>query len=1634
MKINFRRFFNFFISFVVLVTALFPNWQPSFSAQAQAQDDIHREYNAETGRVNLITGVNHAPISVSGAGAAGISSETQSLAIMQRFAPEFGLTDPLNELRLSDTNRTTGGRVITKYQQIYQGVPVIAGELIVNANKAGALVSMNGEVSPDISLDTNPKLTGGTAIEIARQGMSKWYGGDTNDYTSTQSSLWIFDEKLLRSSVRPANLVWRIEMIPAQEGAPIRELVLVDAKSGNVSLHFNQVDTAWGENEASKINAVRDEHKEIASSNAPLNTEIPAAAGTTWYVSTTGNDANDCLSPSTPCATINGTIGKSANGDTIKVATGTYTGTGTEVVLINKSVTISGGWNAAFTTQSGMSIIDGQSLRRGVNIPYIYPVLITATTMERFTIQNGFSSSMGGGIYNSYGSLTLNDSIVNSNVSNWMGGGIYNLGTLTINTTTISGNSAGVVGNSGGGGGGGIENDGGSVTLNNSLVAGNFILGSYSGSGINTFGTVILNNSTVSGNTGGDGVGISTFVGAIALNNSTISNNQSYGIKILGGSVTLQNTIVARNGRYGDCYNDISYSGTVISQGYNLIGDSTFCAFATVAGDIKGTSANPINPRLNYLQDNGGATFTHALGIGSLAINAGNPATPGSGGTACLATDQRGLTRPVDSHCDIGAYEGSAPFAPSPLVDTYTSGGSWSLPGFFLCNQFQLNCTNNANPHADAAHKYAIGTYNFYAAKHLRDSIDNNGMPIISTVHYGSGYANAFWNGLQMVYGDGYGFALADDVVAHELTHGVTDYESNLFYYYQSGAINESFSDVWGEYYDQTNGLGSDTLADKWLMGEDVSGLGALRSMSNPPLFGDPDKITSLNYDFDVDMLDNGGVHSNSGINNKAVFLMVDGGTFNSITVSALGWDKIAAIYYEVQSNLLSSGADYSDLYFAVQQACVNLTGQFGITVSNCQQVKNALDAVEMNAQPYLNYNPDAPACAANMFMAPIFQDNMENGASFWQTTGTPQNAWYLTNGYASSATNMLYGDDSYSSNDSSIRMTTGLALPVSSNMYLHFKHAFGFESYAGITYDGGVLEYTINNGANWVDASSLFADGQNYKGVISNYSGTTNALKGRYAFVGDSHGYVSSRYNLTSLGGQTVKFRWRFATDEIVSYLGWTVDDVQVYKCMPNIFYPTVASSLRAISNPTNAASVKFNVTFSESVTGVDAGDFTLTTTDSVSGAAVIGVSGLDSVYTVTVNTGNGPGTIRLDVVDNNSIVDAASNPLGGAAVGDGNFTGGELYDIGQIITIIKAGTGSGTVTSSPVGVNCGVDCSGHYSLNTIVTLTAVPDAGTLFTGWSGGGCTGAGSCTVTMDSTKSVTAIFRTDGPSVSGDYDGDGRSDLAVFRPSSGMWIVKDWTTNTEIFRMPWGGGADKLVPADYNGDGKTDIAVFRASSLQWIVKDWQTNTEILRMSWGGMTDIPVPGDYNGDGKADLAVYRPSTGMWIVKDWTTNTEIFRMAWGGRADKPVPADYNGDGKTDIAVFRANSLQWIVKDWATNTEILRMSWGGMTDIPVPGDYNGDGKADLAVYRPSSGMWIVKDWTTNTEIFRTAWGGGADKLVPGDYNGDLKTDIGVFRASSLQWIVKDWGSNTEILRMPWGGMTDIPLYNLVGLR
>ena len=163
-------------------------------------------------------------------------------------------------------------------------------------------------------------------------------------------------------------------------------------------------------------------------------------------------------------------------------------------------------------------------------------------------------------------------------------------------------------------------------------------------------------------------------------------------------------------------------------------------------------------------------------------------------------------------------------------------------------------------------------------------------------------------------------------------------------------AINESLSDVFGELLDLTNGSGTDTADVRWHIGEDLAlgGSGAFRSMAHPPAFDQPDRMTSSFYTADTNEQDRGGVHTNSGVNNKAAFLLVDGGTFNGRSVSPLGITKTARLYYEVQTNLLTSAADYLDLSSALQQACIQSVGVDGIMLADCDAVNEAIAAVEM--------------------------------------------------------------------------------------------------------------------------------------------------------------------------------------------------------------------------------------------------------------------------------------------------------------------------------------------------------------------------------------------------------------------------------------------------------------------------------------------------------------------------------------------------------------------------------------------------------------------------------------------------------------------------------------------------------------
>jgi Zn-dependent metalloprotease/phosphatidylethanolamine-binding protein (PEBP) family uncharacterized protein len=517
---------------------------------------------------------------------------------------------------------------------------------------------------------------------------------------------------------------------------------------------------------------------------------------------------------------------------------------------------------------------------------------------------------------------------------------------------------------------------------------------------------------------------------------------------------------------------------------------------------------------------------------------------------------------------------------------TYTANGSGNLPGTLVCDESDPYCVLG-DTEARNAHQFAGDTYDFYFVEHGRDSLDDAGQSLVSTVHYSDFLCpNAFWNGSQMVYCTG---LAVDDVVGHELTHGITENTSQLLYYYESGAINESLSDIWGEFIDLGNGAGDDSPSARWLIGEDLtSTVGVIRNMANPPALGDPDKMSSPDYF--VGSADNGGVHYNSGIGNKAAYLMTDGDTFNGITVNGLGISKVADIYYEAQTNLLTSGSDYADLHAALNQACQNLIGTGGITSVDCLNVQAAVDAVEMDTDP-LGYHPDAPVCIGGDPPDDLFFDDFESGTSQWQlvnVSGSPIAAWVHDFGYASSGEFMLWGRDSFASTDATAEMNVDVTVPMSDNPYLHFRHSFAFEesldweTFEVAYWDGGFFEYSTDAGATWTDAAALIERGQDYTGTIYNNPANPNAS--HPAFGGESHGYVSTRADLSSLRGQDVRFRWHTSTDGFATgAFGWVLDDVRIYTCSnepPPPVYVAFSDATYIVSEASVSATITVNRT----------------------------------------------------------------------------------------------------------------------------------------------------------------------------------------------------------------------------------------------------------------------------------------------------------------------------------------------------------------------------------------------------------------------------------------------------------------------
>ncbi|MFH1038450.1 MAG: glycoside hydrolase domain-containing protein [PVC group bacterium] len=240
-------------------------------------------------------------------------------------------------------------------------------------------------------------------------------------------------------------------------------------------------------------------------------------------------------------------------------------------------------------------------------------------------------------------------------------------------------------------------------------------------------------------------------------------------------------------------------------------------------------------------------------------------------------------------------------------------------------------------------------------------------------------------------------------------------------------------------------------------------------------------------------------------------------------------------------------------------------------------------------------------------------------------------------------------------------------------------------------------------------------------------------------------------------------------------------------------------------------------------------------------------------------------------------------------------------------------------------------------------------------------------------------------------SGDYDGDGTDDIAVFRPFSGLWAVRG------ITRRYFGTSSARPVPGDYDGDGTTDIGVFRPDTGLWAIVDK------TRFYFGREGDRPVPGDYDGNGICDTGIFRSGAGLWAIR------AVSRMYFGRAGDSPVPGDYDGDGTEEAAVFRPAAGLWAVRGGP------RIYFGGSADEPVPGDYDGNGTRDCAIFRPSLELWAIH------AVTRIYFGNAADTPVSADYAGSGTDSIGIFRPYSGLWAIR------KLTRVYYGTTGDIPV-------
>jgi Zn-dependent metalloprotease len=438
---------------------------------------------------------------------------------------------------------------------------------------------------------------------------------------------------------------------------------------------------------------------------------------------------------------------------------------------------------------------------------------------------------------------------------------------------------------------------------------------------------------------------------------------------------------------------------------------------------------------------------------------------------------------------------------------TYTANNGTSLPGTQKRTETSANIGDAA---VDAAHNYAGNVYDYYKNVHARDSYDNAGATIKSSAHYSTSYNNAFWNGTQMVYGDGDGttfiaLSRALDVDAHELTHAVTERTAGLVYSNESGALNEATSDILGNSCEAyTNNAGTPN-ANTWLVGEDIYTPGtagdALRSMKDPAVYGDydwyPTRYTGTS--------DSGGVHTNSGIANLAYYMMVMGGTHprakSTVNVpplsatSSTSLDMAQRIWYRALTVYFTSSTNFQAARNGTAQAAADLYG--GTTGAAYNSVQKAWDAV--GAPGGVVTPPSTVTLSNNVTVTGLsgatgswtnYKITVPSGQTQLKITmsgGTGDADMYVKRGAVPTST--VYDYRPYLSGNAE---TVTVANPVAGDWYISLN---GYAAYSGVSlnanYTGTAPPPTCTNYTGTLSGTGATAYAPTTSGYVSSVSGS---------------------------------------------------------------------------------------------------------------------------------------------------------------------------------------------------------------------------------------------------------------------------------------------------------------------------------------------------------------------------------------------------------------------------------------------------------------------------------------------------------------------------------------------------------------